>query len=381
MKRTGLVMAALGLFLFAQSAQAQWTSARRLTCNSGRSEYPAIAIDSADTIHVVWDDYPFSITEIYYKRSTDGGATWSTAKTLAWTSGQSVRPAIAIDSTDAIHVVWQDSSPGNHEIYYKSSKDGGVTWSATQNLTSTLGGSMSPTVAIGSGDSVHVVWQDSTPGNWEIHYKRSTDGGTTWGGARRLTWTDGESLNPAIASGDNTHVVWEEEESGNYEIYYKRSTDGGTTWGTAKRLTWTSAGSFAPAIAMGTSGQVHVAWSDDAPGNDEIYYRRSTDGGATWSAARRLTWTTGGSFVPTIAVDSSDQVHIAWHDDTSGDNEIYYKMSTDGGTTWSAAIRLAKLTGQSEYPAMAIDTGDIIHVVWQDDTDGGLPEIYYSNNK
>jgi len=376
MKRIGLVIAALGLFLFAQSAQAQWTSARRLTWNSGRSEYPAIAIDSADTIHVVWDDYPFSIPEIYYKRSTDGGATWSVAKALAWTSGQSVRPAIAIDSTDNIHVVWQDDSSGNSEIYYKRSKDGGATWSAIQNLSSTLGGSMCPAVAIGSGDNVHIVWQDSTPGDWEIHYKRSTDGGTTWGGARRLTWTDGESLNPAIASGDNVHIVWEDEAPGNYEIYYKRSTDGGTTWGEAKRLTWTSAGSFAPATAMGTSGQVHVAWSDDATGNDEIYYRRSTDGGATWNGARRLTWTTGGSFAPAIAVDSSGQIHIAWHDDTSLGNEIYYKRSADGGAAWSKIDRLTFNSGASENPAWAVDSADTLHLVWQDATPGNY-EIYY----
>jgi len=240
---------------------------------------------------------------------------------------------------------------------------------------------MGPSVAIGPGDSVHVVWQDSTPGNWEIHYKRSTDAGTTWGGTKRLTGTAGESLYPAIDSSGSVHVVWEDGTPGNSEVYYRRSTDGGTTWNAATRLTWTPAGSFAPDIVMGTSNQVHVVWSDDNPGNDEIFYKRSTDGGATWSAARRLTWTTGGSFVPTIAVDSGDQVHIAWHDDTSGDNEIYYKMSTDGGTTWGAIVRLAKMMGQSEYPAMAIDTGDIIHIVWQDDTDGGLPEIYYTNSK
>jgi hypothetical protein len=70
---------------------------------------------------------------------------------------------------------------------------------------------------------------------------------------------------------------------------------------------------------MGTSGQVHVAWSDDATGNDEIYWRSTT--GAPGMGQEDLT--TGGSFSPAIAVDSSDQIHIAWHDDTSGDNEIY----------------------------------------------------------
>ena len=376
MKRTGIVIAAFGIFLFAQLAQAQWTSARRLTWNSGKSENPAVAADSADRIHIVWDDFPFSITEIYYKNSTDGGATWSTARILSWTSGFSERPAVAVDSADTIHVVWQDSTPGNYEIYYKSSTDGGATWSANRRLTWTMGGSMAPAVAVGPDDGIHVVWQDSTTGNWEIHHKGSTDGGATWSANRRLTWTDGESLNPAVDSGESLHVLWEDELPGNYEIYSKRSTDGGTSWEAAKRLTWTTAGSFGPAVATGSGSQVFAAWSDDATGNDEIYYRRSTDGGGTWNAASRLTWTTGGTFVPTIAMDSSDQVHISWHDDTAGNNEIYYRMSTDGGTTWGASVRLTKLTGQSEYPAMAVDPSDVIHIVWQDNTPGNY-EIYY----
>jgi hypothetical protein len=31
-------------------------------------------------------------------------------------------PAIAVDSTDFIHIVWRDDTAGNAEIYYKNSK-------------------------------------------------------------------------------------------------------------------------------------------------------------------------------------------------------------------------------------------------------------------
>ncbi len=43
---------------------------------------------------------------------------------------------------------------------------------------------------------------------------------------------------PVIAiNGSVVHVVWSDERDGNYEIYYKRSTDGGVSWGADTRLT------------------------------------------------------------------------------------------------------------------------------------------------
>jgi hypothetical protein len=45
-------------------------------------------------------------------------ASWTT-KRLTYNSGFSESPAMAIDSIDHIHVVWQDNTPTNYDIYYK----------------------------------------------------------------------------------------------------------------------------------------------------------------------------------------------------------------------------------------------------------------------
>ena len=66
MKRTGSMIPAICLFLLAQAAQAQWTPAKRLTWSSGNSSVPAISIDSTDTIHVVWYDDTTGNAEIHY---------------------------------------------------------------------------------------------------------------------------------------------------------------------------------------------------------------------------------------------------------------------------------------------------------------------------
>lgn len=68
MKRTGIMILAAGLFLFTHAAQADWTGAKRITRTSGRSLYPSIAIDSINTIHVVWWDFTPGNGEIYYMK-------------------------------------------------------------------------------------------------------------------------------------------------------------------------------------------------------------------------------------------------------------------------------------------------------------------------
>src|SRR4030095_10519937 len=82
------------------------------------------------------------------------------------------------------------------------------------------------------------------------------------------------------ASGDVLHVTWSDNRDGNNEIYYKRSTNAGVSWGTDTRLTVNSWNSALPCIAV-SGGIVLVSWNEDRDGNKEIYYKRSTNGGAS----------------------------------------------------------------------------------------------------
>jgi len=89
------------------------------------------------------------------------------------------------------------------------------------------------------GDTVHVVWTDNRDGNDEIYCNSSTDGGTSWGGDRRLTNADRRSWCPSVATaGADVHVVWEDNRDIDWhDAYYKRSTDGGVSWSTPLKLT------------------------------------------------------------------------------------------------------------------------------------------------
>jgi len=120
---------------------------------------------------------------------------------------------------------------------------------------------------------VHVAWNDNRDGNIEIYYKRSTDGGLTWGPDTRLTNSPGDSYRPSLAvSGGNLHCVWYDSRDGNYEIYYKSSTNYVSNWSTDVRLTNNSFISAQPFVTI-TGAKVHVIWTDNRDGNFEIYYK------------------------------------------------------------------------------------------------------------
>jgi len=230
-----------------------------------------------------------------------------------------------------LHVVWYDIRDGNYEIYYKRSTDGGTSWGADERLTNSTAAfatSFRTSVSV-SGMVVHVVWHDLRDGNIEIYYKRSPDGGVSWGGDTRLTSFTGQSVNPSVTvSGSVVHVVWREQRDGNMEIYYKQSSDGGLNWGADTRLTNNTANSQFPSVAVSGS-VVHVVWWDFRNGNDEIYYKRSTDGGVSWETDTRLTSNSAESQYPSVAVSGS-VVHVVWNDDRDGNWEIYYKRNPTG---------------------------------------------------
>ena len=376
---TFLVLIYFTGFLFPQT----WSPPKRLTWNAGESAEPSIAADSGSNIHIAWYDDSLGNYNVFYKMSSDSGVTWSGIKRLTWNGGNN--QSIAIDSSDRIHVVWQGGAPnGDAEIFYKYSVDGGMTWSTIKRLTWSIGWSLGPNITSDSGSGIHLVWYDNNPGNLEIFYKGSTDSGNTWSGLKRLTWNTGNSSRPSITidSSGGIHVVWDDDSLGNDEIFYKNSTDGGVTWSGITRMTWNWGQSYGPSILADNGGKIHILWEDFpiAGGNKEIFYKNSSDGGITWSGLIRLTWSWGDSYSPSIAADLAGSIHVIWEDATPGNSEIFHKTSTDGGASWLGVTRLTWNSGISWWPSVATDSSNDIHVVWGDNTPGNY-EIFYKSRK
>lgn len=381
--RLTFLILSLALLLLGTPAvlHAQWGPDVRLTYNDSLKYTTGLngrcVAAGGDGVHVVWTDYRNFGEKVYYKRSTDGGATWGPDFRLTASMGASAFPSVAASDTN-VHVIFGSNRDGNDEIYYRRSTDGGTSWGPETRLTNNDSMSDYPSVAV-SGVTVHVAWMDTRTG-WGIYYKQSTDGGTSWQPDTHLCNVVSGYYPPApsvAVSGSGVHIAWEDFRNGIDDIYYIHSTDGGATWGSEVRLTNGSSYSLSPSIGVSDSS-VHVVWSDLWNGyNSQICYVRSTDGGSSWSPTVRLTYDTTFSESPSVIV-SGGNVHLVWQDSRDGNEEIYYKLSTDGGLTWQPDTRLTFDTSASIAPSVAV-SGQKVHVVWSDQRDGH-PEIYYKHN-
>ena len=261
---------------------------------------------------------------------------------------------VAFDG-DTAHVVW---AQGGH-VYYRRSRDGGATWESAVKLTSG-GAAQYPCSLEISGSHLHLVWPDSRNGTWEVYYKRSTDGGDTWAEDVRLTpGVDLFRMGTAI-SGATLHVAWASRSlvvptpAGTHtwgEIYYKRSTDDGATWGPDVRLTVPDSSAMRPSIAA-VGENVHLIWFDqrDKTGllDWRIYTKRSVDGGATWEPDVELRGTPARfPHHPQIVASQGGRVCAIWEEGQvfdgakwSGDPALYACVSDDHGRTWSEPRRI-----------------------------------------
>lgn len=100
-----------------------------------------------------------------------------------------------------------------------------------------------------------------------------------------------------------------------------------------------------------THGNLYVLGSVDPVGTDplDVHFTRSTDGGSTWSAPVRINTDVQASnawqWFGTLSVAPNGRIDVIWNDNrndpTGYDSELFYSFSNDGGLTWSPGESLS----------------------------------------
>ena len=96
---------------------------------------------------------------------------------------------------------------------------------------------------------------------------------------------------------------------------------------------------FAPTAV--SEDNVYVAWWGNKTGNDEVLFRASTDGGKTFGDKINLSNSTNADSEDVeIAADGTNVV-VTWWERNQTANEPVMKTSNDGGQTFGPLIKLA----------------------------------------
>jgi len=137
---------------------------------------------------------------------------------------------IASDGAGTIYALWNsgktDKAP--ERIYFATSTTAGSTWSPKADVSSAAAGveHAFPAIAAGAGGDVRIAWMDSRRRpRWNTYYRSSTNGGATWSAESRLssgvsgysyirrdgfTFPFGDYFGIGIDSRGQTHAVWGE---------------------------------------------------------------------------------------------------------------------------------------------------------------------------
>jgi hypothetical protein len=385
------------------------------TTQIGSEVEPYIDVDPTNSAHAVavyqQDRYTGSgaraiVASVSYNANAAGGATWSAPTAIPGFDGSLATSAYQRYSdpwvsfaangdiyASALAVSFVAGFPSTSAILVTKSTDGGFSWAAPTTIIDTP---VPPgTNPIDSLNDKESITADPTPGFTSYAY---------------VAW---DRLNmPSDQQNFNAFHAF----SFRGDAMFARTTDGGATWGDPQVI-WAPLAnqqSIGHQIAVLPGGTLVDSFtilngSGGQPARaaqNTLAFLRSTDHGTTWSAPilgphlQALVATdpdTGadirtGEILADFTVDPANgNLYVVWADARFSNfkhNDIAFSMSTDGGFTWSAPIKInqtptniPEADQQAFTPSVAVNSAGTVAVTYYDFRNNtnaaGVPTDYW----
>jgi hypothetical protein len=339
-----------------------------------------VLFGSKDTIYYAlsgWDNQDVPRRSVFLARSTDLGRNWvstpvADARPTRDEGTHDNRPisGFAVDTSgaqDAIHVAWRRQFPNSNprlanQAMVASSQDGGRTFGEPINLSDLVWNDNAK-----RDEAVRTAPTPSTtvPSAGQESVQATTSTTSTTVPAPAKNNFGGSNPTAAVDSKGTVYVAWVTVYSGLTNTprtahFLAKSTDRGKTF--------TSVGPITPFVPDNTNnfGGMVLAWSPkggpdgslhfvyegskrpEIENENDVFYRRSTDGGRTWTDAKVLNDDPPDQLrpqlIPNISVAPNGRLDAVWWDTRDdpglGSNDVYYASSTDNGETWTKNARI-----------------------------------------
>jgi PKD repeat protein len=361
--------------------------------NSQNQVVPGLAVapgtSGSETIHVIWEGAESGHSDVYIANSSDGGATFDAdvqVNTDLSLNAAQHRPSIAaLFEGGPVVVTWDDmgDAPRANDILALYMDAAGTRPQVIVADDRTRAFESAPATAIGPAGRMETVWIDNRRGLPEVYHAYSIDDGESWRSVIRVNDDGGEDLHltPDVAVGpdETVHIVWTDYRDTVPHVYYANNKEKTSGFNSNVRVDDTTPGGWAvnPSVAVAPNGSVSVAWLD---GRDEdprcrVVYSRNS--GSTWQSSIEVP---GGGIhqAPHIAIREG-LVAVAFLSSNDGPFQpfLYTAPSVpEDGTT----SQVADATGRPSSLDVGIDpsTGGPVHVVWAETDPGLITEVMYS---
>ena len=266
---------------------------------------------------------------ILFARSTDGGKTFPSPVSLSGSSRSAVFNPEVSSSGNNVYVAWQGQSKnGNQDILLRKSSDYGSTFSDIENISNDPGGSGNPEVTV-DGNSSHIVWEGTTPGNNFIFYTKSDDD-SAFDSPQKLSSNLGISYKPEI-------IVKEKPSSDSFT--YKVTDEKGAQSNVATvdvnidTIDKSKLEDEAKSVSVDSNQEVDITLKANDKGNDSLQYEivaPPSDG-----SLDNFDPTTGTlTYIP----NENNEIDISWHNYMNGHDRTMTKIVDNGDSVSNVEI-------------------------------------------
>lgn len=278
--------------------------------------------------------------------------------------------SIVLDSACNIHCIWD----GGADIFYTVSTDDGANWSIPVNISNTPCDDESPSISVGPGDTIHVIWSDDS----DILHRKCD--GTSWYPIDTVSALPNNEFSAAHCYDrfGKMHIVWVEQIAGLLgNIRYAFSE--GFGWSQSILIFENGSQANFPTVVADTVGNIYIFWNMSVFGckNDVFgrYYDKNSD---TWSDIFNVSRSpTKQSRCASALIDKNNNPCVVWdEDEASGD--VYYNVyfSEFDGSNWSEPINVSNQTNcKAIWGNITSDTTGNICVFYMSNYSGSY-EIY-----
>jgi hypothetical protein len=326
--------------------------------------------------------------------------------------GGASNPTVAVDPSGDFLVAWVAMSSTGGDVHLARVGADGVPRGEHVRVND-LAGDADPheqapaQVVAGKNEEVFVLWQKTTDAPWldfggaDLRLAKSSDGGGTF--APAITVNDNPRESPArisfhnlaVASDGTVYASWIDARVRDLvrEVAYRQganataheghaepgtemriavSHDGAVTFGPSLIVDGDTCPCCRTSLALGGGGEIYVAWRKIfAGGIRDIVVARSTDGGVSFAAPRpvhRDGWEFPGCphAGPSLAVDDSGRLHVAWYTGREGRQGLWYVFSDDRGETFSEPSPILTDAWVPPSQARLAAYGGEVWVAWDD---------------
>jgi len=249
-----------------------------------------------------------------------------------------------------------------------------VTWSSDERLTFDPGDDWDPAITQTSDGKIWVTWHSSRTGNYDIYYKVLS--GSSWSDDIQLTSDINMDTHASIlqTTDEKIWIIWNSNRTGNMELFYKTSSDNGASWSGDNQLTNDLGFDGYPSIMQASDGRIWVFWTSSRTPTPlptdptylptaDIYYKVSSDAGQTWSEDTLLVTDYKNNYrddlYPSCMQAANGSIWVAWAKEAQ---DIYCKVYN--GTAWHWEVRLTLDGKRNTHPFIIQTVNDRIWVFW-----------------